>query len=75
MPMPDPTGDTGKGLGFLNRRRVLVLLSVVVFVLVATVIWLVFTVMSLKRDRDNAGARAHVDAHSRAIALVESKSH
>jgi hypothetical protein len=39
------------------------------------VVWLAFTVMSLKRERDNAQPRAHIEPDARVIALIESNLH
>ncbi len=52
MPMPDPTGDTGKDYGFFNEQRVWALLLVMLLlVLLGFVIWIALNVSSIKEDR------------------------
>lgn len=71
MPMPDPTGDTGEDLGFFNERRLLALLTILAFIILAVVGWLAYTVMQLKQEREKAGDRAPVAASVRRIAINE----
>ncbi len=69
MPMPDPTGDTGRDHGFFNERRLSALLVILVLALLGIVAWLVYTISSRKPQPDKAAVQAPIEAGGNAAVV------